>query len=138
MVPLYGLPLEDHDRKDGEDGDGEHLLNDFQLHQRKRAAVLNEANAVAVHLADIFRQSQQPRREDDDEQRGVIRDGANGLQFQMAIPGQRHEAVADDEQRDGVESVHSFSVRCRESDDTKDFFLRLSRLFSRLKVLVTI
>ena len=109
MVPLYGLPLEDHDRKDGEDGDGEHLLNDFQLHQRKRAAVLNEANAVAVHLADIFRQSQQPRREDDDEQRGVIRDGANGLQFQMAIPGQRHEDVRQNKQDDSPKSGHKAS-----------------------------
>ena len=90
---------------DGEDGQRDALLNHLQLHQVEWAAVVDEPQPVGRHLAAILEKGNAPRESDDAQQRPVARD-ARLLQTQMAIPGERHENVAQNEQDNGVKSVH--------------------------------
>ena len=109
VVPLQGLSFEDQYGKDGEDGDGQHLLDNLQLHERKGSAVAFEAHPVAVHLADVFGKCKEPRGKDDDDEGRVVGDDAHRLEFQMAIPGKGHETVADDQQQYGKYNTTHFS-----------------------------
>ena len=109
VVPLQGLSFEDQYSKDGEDGDGKHLLDNLQLHQGEWSAVALETDAVAVHLADVFGKGKEPRGKDDDDEGGMVGDDAHGLEFQMAIPGKGHKTVADDQQQYGKYNTTHFS-----------------------------
>ena len=90
------------DRKDDERDD---LLDDLQLHERERPAVAREADAVGRNLARILEQRDAPRQEDDGKQRPMGSD-FHLLQLQVPVPGEGHEDVGDDEQKDGVECFH--------------------------------
>lgn len=54
MVPMQVVALKHNVRDDGENGQRNTFLNDFQLHERERTAVVDEAEAVGGHLAAIF------------------------------------------------------------------------------------
>ena len=43
MVPVQALPLKHDVGNDGKDGQRDALLNHFQLYQRKRTAIADEA-----------------------------------------------------------------------------------------------
>ena len=60
MVPLQGLSLEHDGHQDCKYGQGDHLLNDFQLHEVERTAVFNETDPVRRHLGTIFEECHSP------------------------------------------------------------------------------
>ena len=105
MVPVQSLPLEHHGGDDREDDERDDFLNHFKLHQVERATVTFKAKSVGRYLATVFREGNHPREKDDTDKRPMGR-YARLLQLQMAVPGQRHEYVAADEQQDGVDCVH--------------------------------
>mgnify|MGYP000103236589 FL=1 len=105
MVPVQSLPLEHHGGDDREDDERDDFLNHFKLHQVERATVTFKAKSVGRYLATVFREGNHPREKDDTDKRPMGR-YARLLQLQMAVPGQRHENVAADEQQDGVDCVH--------------------------------
>lgn len=105
MVPVQGLPLEHYGGDDREDNERNDFLNHFKLHQVERTAIAFEAKPVGRYLATVFCESYHPREKDDADKRPMGR-YARLLQLQVAVPGQRHENVAADEQQDGVDCVH--------------------------------
>ena len=60
MVPVQRLVLEDEGHDDGEDRQGNDLLDDFQLEQVKGSAVTDEANAVGGNHETVFKQGHAP------------------------------------------------------------------------------
>ena len=100
MVPLEGLALEQEHRHDREHRQRNDLLDDFQLHEVERAPVVDEADAVRRDLGAILEKGDAPRQEDDPDKRPTVRQ-FHFLEFEMAVPGQRHETVAENEQQDG-------------------------------------
>lgn len=105
MVPVQSLSLEHYGGDDRKDDERNDFLNHFKLHQVERAAVAFEAKPVGRYLATVFCESYHPREKDDADKRPMGR-YARLLQLQVAVPGQRHENVAADEQQDGVDCVH--------------------------------
>ena len=92
MVPLDGLALEQEGDDDGEDGQGDHFLDDLELHQVEGTAVALEADPVRRDREAVFEEGDAPGENDDQNQRPV-RGDFHLLQFEMAIPGKRHENV---------------------------------------------
>ena len=65
MIPLQCLAFEEDDGEEGEDGDGDNLLNNFELHEGEGSAIAYKAYAVGWHLTGILEQRQKPTDEDD-------------------------------------------------------------------------
>ena len=107
MVPLDGLALEEEGDDDREDGQGDRFLDDLELHQVEGAAVSVEADAVGGDGEAVFEEGDAPRKEDDEDE-GPAGGNLHLLQLEMAVPGERHEHVREDEHKDGPESVHGF------------------------------
>ena len=107
MVPVQSLSLEHHGGDDREDDERNDFLNHFKLHQVERAAVAFEAKPVGRYLATVFCEAiiHEKRMTTDKRPMGRY---ARLLQLQVAVPGQRHENVAADEQQDGVDCVHVY------------------------------
>lgn len=57
---MDGLPLENKGGDNGEHGERNHLLDDFQLHQVEGAATFDEADAVGWNHEAVFKQSNTP------------------------------------------------------------------------------
>ena len=89
-----------------------------RLAQSDRAAVAFEAKPVGRYLATVFCESYHPREKDDADKRPMGR-YARLLQLQVAVPGQRHENVAADEQQDGVDCVHVYVFFRAQSYENK-------------------
>ena len=100
VVPS-GHGLEIQHGKDGEDGEGDDFLDDFQLVGGEGVA----APAVGRDLQNVFEEGDAPTDEDDDQD-GLI------LEFEMAVPSHGHEDVGAGQQDDGepagvVDGVHN-------------------------------
>ena len=65
------LALEEQVGYDAEHNQGDDFLNDFELHQRERSAVVDEANSVGRHLAAVFEEGNSPRESYDAEKRPI-------------------------------------------------------------------
>ena len=92
MIPMKRFALEKDGGEHCKNGECDDLLDDFQLQERERSAIAHEANAVGRHLTGIFRQGNEPRKEDDAVERPV-RDDFHLLEFQVSIPCEGHENV---------------------------------------------
>ena len=92
MVPMESLALEEHRGEDGEDDEGDGLLNDLELHQGERTTILMEANAVGRYLATVLEKGKTPTQQDDGKQ-GPGGGNLHLLQLQMTVPGEGHEDV---------------------------------------------
>ena len=92
MIPAQGHVESDH-RENDEDHEGDHFLDDLQLHEGERASVALEAHPVGRYLETVLEKSNTPREEDDKNERGGIGEETCLLQFQMPVPRQRHEDV---------------------------------------------
>ena len=66
VIPLQCLALEEDDGEDRENGNRNHLLNNFELHQCEGSAIANESHAVCRHLTGILEERQEPTDKDDD------------------------------------------------------------------------
>ena len=97
MVPMKGLALEHEGHDDGEHHQRHHLLNDLELDEVERPAIVNNAKAVGRHLAHILKQGDAPRKKDDRYQ-GPILANARLLQLEMPVPGKGHKYVGADKQ----------------------------------------
>ena len=97
VVPVERLAPEEHRGEDGEDDERDDLLDDLELHERERSAVARESDAVGRNLTGIFGQGNEPREQDDAEERPVG-DDLHFLKFQMPVPGEGHEDVGYHEQ----------------------------------------
>lgn len=71
MIPLQLFATEHKGGDKGEHYERQRLLYDFKLHQRERAAVAAEADAVGRHLTGVLRQRYEPREEDNGDERPV-------------------------------------------------------------------
>ena len=106
MIPLDRLTFEQEGDDDGEDGEGNHFLDHFELHQVEGTAVALEADAVGRDGEAVLEEGNAPREEDDEDKRPAGGD-FHLLQLEMAVPGERHEYVREDKHQDGPETLHS-------------------------------
>ena len=92
MVPLDGLALEKEGDDDGEDGEGDNLLDHFQLKEIERAAVPHEADTVCGNGEAVLKEGYSPGEEDDEDERPS---GGNlhFLELEVTVPCKRHENV---------------------------------------------
>lgn len=97
MVEGEGLVFEEDEHEDGEDGQREELLDDFELPEVERAAVFDEADAVRRHHEAVLDQRDTPAEEDDQRQRELA-EPSRALQFQMTVPCECHENVRTGQQ----------------------------------------
>ena len=109
MVPMQALSLEEDVGDDGEDDERYALLNHLELHQVEGTAIIDESNSVGRYLTAVFEEGDGPT-ECDDSDEGPVAAGARLLQFQMSVPCQRHEDVAQHEEQDCIYSVHINNV----------------------------
>ena len=99
VIPVELLTLEQEHGDDGEYGQRDHLLDDLKLEQTERAAVTLESDTVGRNHEAIFGQGDAPREQDDGIQ-GPVAGHAGLLEAQMAVPGQGHEDVGYNQQKD--------------------------------------
>ena len=104
MVPVELLAAEEHHSEQGEDHQGDYLLENFELHEGERASVAHEAHSVGRHLEGVFGEGNSPR-EDDYEPQGLVGADARSLELEVPIPGESHENIGDDEHPDSDKSI---------------------------------
>ena len=79
----------------------------FQLDETVGAAVVDVADAVRRDLTHVLEEGDAPR-EDYYEDEGPMATHATLLQAQMAVPGEGHEDVRQNEEKNGVYAFHLF------------------------------
>ena len=72
MVPAESFGLENRNHDDGEHGQRNGFLYDFQLDKIERAAVLDGTHTVGRNHKRVFEQGDAPRHEDDQIQGPVL------------------------------------------------------------------
>ena len=105
MIPMQLLMLEDEVGYQGEHHQRDALLDHLELHEVERTTVIHKAEAVGRHLTAILEEGDGPREGDDQKQRPVGRD-ARLLEAQMAIPGESHKHIAQNEQQNRIKTVY--------------------------------
>lgn len=105
VIPMQALPLEEDVGDDGEDDERYALLYHFELYQIEWTTVVDESDTVGWYLTAVFEEGYRPTEGDDSDERPVAA-GARLLEFEMSIPCERHEDVAQHEEQDSVYSVH--------------------------------
>lgn len=103
MVPMEGFALKQHRDNYGEDEQGDDLLNDLQLDERKGTSIIDKTNAISGHLAHVFEEGNPPRKGDNSNQ-GPVFTNARFAQLQVSVPSKGHKYIAQHEQKDGVDS----------------------------------
>ena len=126
VVPVKCLSFEDQGRKKNKYHEGDDLLDDFQLHEGERSAVLLEADAVGGHLGAIFKKSDAPREKDDADERPVG-GHLHFLELEVAVPGKSHEYIGKQQQRKGLEYFHN--------EQSTDNFLQNYHKWMKLAIL---
>ena len=63
MIPLQCLAAEEENGEEREDYKCDNLLDNLELHQRKRASIADKTDAVSRNLAGILRQGNSPRKD---------------------------------------------------------------------------
>lgn len=121
MIPMQRLALEKERDNHSKDNQGHNLLNDFKLHKAERATVTVEAETVGRNLGAIFKESQSPREEDDQNERPARRD-FHLLKFQMAVPRECHKYVGEHQQEDCSYRFHhnaNIKTKCKCNNITE-------------------
>lgn len=95
MVICEGLVLEKDEHEDGEDGQGEEFLDDFELPKVERTAVADEADAVGRHHEAVLHECDTPAEENHQGQRQLA-EPSRALELQVTVPRERHEHVRTD------------------------------------------
>ncbi len=102
---MQTLSLEQEADDDSEDGQRDDFLNHFQLYEREGTTVANEANAVGWNGKAILDEGDAPR-EGDDANEGPVAADAGFLQTQVTVPGEGHEHIAGQKEKNGLECGH--------------------------------
>ena len=105
VVPMQLLALKQQVGNECEDHQRHHFLYHFELDERERSAVADEADAVGRHLGAVFEESDSPRKQDDSDE-GPRGGYVHLLQTQVTVPSECHEDVGDDQQQNCVKSIH--------------------------------
>lgn len=92
MVPSQRR-MERDSGEDDEDHEGNHLLNHFELHQSEGATVTFKAYPVGRNLEAVLEESDAPGQQDHKNERCRVADHLQRLQFEMSVPGERHEYI---------------------------------------------
>lgn len=71
MIPVKGLSGEEALRHYGEDTQADHFLDDLQLYESERSAVVNETKTVGRHLTAVLEERDSPGEYDCGNQRPV-------------------------------------------------------------------
>ena len=74
MVPVQVIALKHDVRNDCKHSQRDAFLNNLQLHQRERAAIFDESEAIGRHLTAIFKEGDAPRESNHAYQRPVVTD----------------------------------------------------------------
>lgn len=98
VVPVDGLPFEDEEDDNREDREGNDLLDDFELYEIERTAVLGVADAVGGYGQAVLEERYSPGKQDDQDERPSGGD-LHFTQFEMTVPCERHENVRADEHK---------------------------------------
>ena len=99
MVPAQVIS-EVVDGEDSEDGEGDDLLDDLELVGREGAG----ADAIGGDLEAVLEEGDGPADEDDLPERDLA-------VLEVSVPGEGHEDVGADEQKDGPHVCVEFSRR---------------------------
>ena len=110
VVPAESFGLENGDDDDGEHGQGNRFLNDFQLDKVERTSVLHGSDAVGRNHERVFEQGYAPRHEDDQKERPILWGGDDFEQLELAIPSESHEDIGNDEEKDGINTFHDDAI----------------------------
>jgi len=97
VVVGEGLVFEEYEHEDGEDGEREELLDDFELPEVEGAAIVDEPDAVGRYHETVLDQRDAPAEEDDQRQRQFAEPGS-ALQFEVAVPRKGHKDVGTNQQ----------------------------------------
>lgn len=103
MIPADGFAFEHCGYDDGEDCQRDGFLYDFQLHQCEWTSVDLRADAVGGNHEAVFEECQSPRTKNDEDERPVGID-FQFREFEVSVPGKRHENVGTDKQQYGNKS----------------------------------
>lgn len=105
VVQPQGFGLEKESRENGENQQCDHFLYDLELQESEGASRAFEAHPVGRDHKAVFKQGDAPADEDDSPQGHTLEKS----EPQLAVPGQGHERVGDDQQQNSVYSFH-FSI----------------------------
>ena len=103
MVPPQGIGLKEEDGEKSEDGQRDDLLDDLELPERERAVVLSGTEPVGGDLEAVFEKGYSPAEQDDEEYGEFF---YFGFEDDMAVPGEGHEGVGENQQKDSKKSSH--------------------------------
>lgn len=98
MVPAKSLASHTYEHKEREDREGNHLLNHLELPQRKGASEGGRTESVGRYHEAVLGKGDAPRNEDDGDKPQLFEFGLEG---DLAIPGQGHKGVRNDQQANG-------------------------------------
>ena len=105
MVDGEGLVLEEEQHEDGEDSQRKELLDDLELPEVERTAVLNETDAVGRHHEAVLDQRDAPAEKNDHRQRELA-EPSRTLQFQMTVPRERHKYIRTNQKQKCIYTFH--------------------------------
>ena len=141
MVERERLILEEHQHEDGEDGQGEELLDHLQLPEVERTAILDETDAVGRHHETVLDQGDAPAEQDNHRQRELA-EPSGALQLQVTVPRERHEDIRTNQEQECVYTFHIYIIillrigweSTPETDGKNNFFivLRIEKKVSSL------
>ena len=93
MIPVQTLSLKENISDDRKDDERNAFLYDLELYEVERASVIYKTDTVGGYLSAIFKEGYGPT-EGDNSNEWPMAAGTSLLKFEMSIPCQRHEYVA--------------------------------------------
>ena len=94
VVQSKTFRFKEHYRKNYKYHQGYYFLNDFQLYQRKGAAIFTITNPIGRNLQYIFEKRNPPANEYNRGQPDVFAP-LHVFELQMPVPGQSHKSVGE-------------------------------------------
>lgn len=111
MVDSQGFVFEEYDGKNGENNEGDDLLDDFELPEVEGAAAFAVADTVCGDLEDVLEECDAPAEEDDCDKTDLAK-SVGLFQTQVTVPGEGHESVGNDEQKDRQNAFVHVAKKC--------------------------
>jgi len=105
VIPFEGFVFEKNERKQREHHECDDLLDDLELDERERAAVFAKSDPVGRNHEAIFQESDQPTHQYEARKAGFLKK-FQVLEFQVPVPGKRHEDIGKQQQQNGINPFH--------------------------------
>ena len=94
MIPVQTLSLKEDISDDRKDDERNAFLYDLELYEVERTSVIYKTDTVGGYLTAIFKEGYGPT-EGDNSNEWPMATGTCLLKFEMPIPCQRHEDIAE-------------------------------------------